>query len=363
MVQVSWLALLALVQQAASLALLSDRTNSTHIKKLTPHSQTLHVVFASNLQQVDGLLAAITSLVQHSQHPKELRIHVLSEFKNLPSLKVQLGIAAKAAHTRLVTGTRLHLHGFHKSQIAKGMTKVVEVVGEPRKELETPENFARFYSHLFLPPDVEAFVYLDADVIVQADLAQMRDELLASGKTLAFARRPPRQGTFFMRRVLKRPQHCEFTAKSRWSTMMFKQEYNAGVLAINLKRWKSTHVLDRLEQVAADHNKCDGGIFAGGSQPLLLLTLYNHPRSEPDDFYLLGSSWNFGRLGWSTQFEESLLAKQKVLHWSGARKPWLKDALYKQFWSPYHYCYNSLLRGGTSSTSRSSSNCKLDFSS
>lgn len=276
----------------------------------------------------------------------------------LPSMKVLFGVDPACACITLASGTRLRLHGFNREQVAKSITKVVKNdkgKSPKREELSAPENFARFYAHLFLPEDVQAFVYLDADTIVQGDLREMVAKLMESGKTVGFVRRPRGQGGFLLMHTLKRPKDCKWSAKPRWSRLSLKTDYNVGVLAINLKRWKERHVQEKLEQLAAEHNRCPPGLFAGESQTQLLLAMYDHKYAEPEDYTLLDPSWNFGTLGWNKHLKANLLAKQKILHWNGSRKPWLKDGYYRPLWLLHRLHYDALLRHGETPRSSASS--------
>jgi len=69
------------------------------------------------------------------------------------------------------------------------------------------------------------------------------------------------------------------------------------------------------------------GLFLLGTQPIMNI-MFPH-------FVELPLQWNSTGLGGNPRLEKKYLDAAKILHWNGARKPWLNNGLYKQLWSPY----------------------------
>merc|ERR1712178_352409 len=99
--------------------------------------------------------------------------------------------------------------------------------------------------------------------------------------------------------------------------VMKKPAYNVGVFAVNLERWHRFRYYEKVENLVAQHNKCNGKLWIGGSQPPLLLALLNHPSDEKEDFIVFPAAWNGDGLGWRKGIPADKLKKKYVLHWNG----------------------------------------------
>jgi len=299
----------------------------------------LHVVFASDENQVEGVQASVASVVSATASPEELTIHIIVQGQSLSTFKARFGIRPDCHATVSVTGVLIKVHAVDGQLIEKAVAKVSSNLRKERGAIDTPENFARFYMHLILERAV--VIYLDADTIVQADLAELRKQLLASGKTIGFV---SRENEVKMDKFLRKPKGCSAQLGASWKTLMSLQAYNVGVFAVNLQRWKDQRVVERVEELVRQHNRCGGKLWVGGSQPPLLLAFLNLKQGEDKDYIVFPPEWNYGDLGWRTTMSASKLKSKKVLHWNGNKKPWNPDGLYTELWQPHFQRFDSLLK-------------------
>ncbi|CAE7195994.1 GATL10 [Symbiodinium pilosum] len=299
----------------------------------------LHVVFASDENQVEGVQASVASVVSATASPEELTIHIIVQAQSLNTFKERFGIRPDCQATVSVTGVLIKVHSVQGQLIEKAVAKVSSNLRKERGAIDTPENFARFYMHLILERAV--VIYLDADTIVQADLAELRKQLLASGKTIGFV---ARENEVRMDKFLRKPKGCSAQLGASWKTLMSLQAYNVGVFAVNLQRWKDQHVVERVEELVTQHNRCGGNLWVGGSQPPLLLAFLNLKQGEEKDYIVFPAEWNYGDLGWRKTMSAAKLQTKKVLHWNGNKKPWDEDGLYKEMWLPHRQRFDSLLK-------------------
>ncbi|CAJ1440239.1 unnamed protein product [Effrenium voratum] len=299
----------------------------------------LHVVFASDANQAEGVQASVASVVSSTASPDELTIHIIVQGKSLNDFKARFGIRPECQATVSVTGVLIKVHSVDGQLIEKAVAKVSSSLRKERGAIDTPENFARFYMHLILERAV--VIYLDADTIVQADLAELRKQLLASGRTIGFV---ARDHEVKMDKFLKKPKGCSAQLGASWKKLISLQAYNVGVFAVNLQRWKEQHVAERVEELVTQHNRCGGQLWVGGSQPPLLLAFLNLKQGEEKDYIVFPAEWNYGDLGWRTNLAQAKLQSKKILHWNGNRKPWTSDGLYKEVWLPHRQRFDSLLK-------------------
>jgi len=298
----------------------------------------LHVAFAADASQLEGVQASVASVVASAASPEELTVHLMVQKRWAQTFKERFGVQPECQAMVTVTGVLIRVHAVDAQLIEKAVAKVSKAVRKERGAIDTIENFARFYMHLVF--DFDVAIYLDADTIVQADLGQLRRQLLASNKTVGFVARdsPVSMGQF-----LRFPKSCSIHP-GRWKRLMKLPAYNVGVFAVNLQRWREQRAVDRVQALVAQHNSCGGTLWVGGSQPPLLLAFLDRPEGEPPDFVVFHAAWNAGDLGWRTGFAASKLRRKFVLHWNGHRKPWQHDGLYRELWLPHRQAFAALLR-------------------
>ncbi|EJK56120.1 hypothetical protein THAOC_24050, partial [Thalassiosira oceanica] len=110
------------------------------------------------------------------------------------------------------------------------------------------------------------------------------------------------------------------------------ETFNAGVMVVDLDRWRARNVTAKVEEWAASNaNKM---IYSYGSQPPLQLAI-------GDDFERMDTNWNVGGFGGNLNVTFPHCAC--LLHWNGARKYWLDDGRYKDLVdSTYAPCKSGL---------------------
>eukprot|EP00434_Breviolum_minutum_P032025 symbB.v1.2.028321.t1/scaffold2879.1/size76250/3 len=293
----------------------------------------LHVVYASGANYLEGVQASVASVVSSTPSPDELTVHIITQAQSLNDFKMRFGIRPECRATLSATGALIKVHAVDEKLIGKAK------VSDSRQELGAPENLARFYMHLILEPAV--VIYLDPDTIVQADLAQLRNQLLASGKTIGFVARETRVN---MDICLKRPNGCRRYLGASYNKLIRLPCYNVGVFAVNLQRWRDQHVVERIEELVEQQNRCGGELWAGASQVPLLLAFLNPKKGRKKDYIVVPAEWDSTDLGWREGINVSKLPSKKVLHWTGRLKPWTPDGLYKEIWLPHRQRFDSLLK-------------------
>jgi len=178
-------------------------------------------------------------------------------------------------------------------------------------------NFSRFYLRQIYP-DLGRIVYLDADLIVRGDLAEL--DRLATLESRALAAVPI--GTFAtwkggIRRESRHVRHLDFG----------EPVFNNGIYVTDLAAWEEKGILEKLEGWIEVHRRSLAD-FVFGTQSIMNLAFYR-------DFQPLPPEWNVRPLGNDAAIPERTLRTAKILHWAGRRKPWRADGLYRDYWLPY----------------------------
>lgn len=317
-----------------------DGTGAGECTDVHPNADSpnmLHVVYASDPKQGEGLQASVASVIASTANPDALTVHILVQTQYSKEFKDHFGIRPECQGSVTVTGVLVKVHELDEQLLGRAVAKVPSNVVKARGRIDTVENFARFYMHLFLENTV--VVYLDADTIVQADLAILRKQLLNSGRTIGFVKRDGVK----MEKFLLKEKNC-VSGLTNIKKLMNMPAYNVGVFAVNLQRWKDLQIAERVEDLVQRHNACGGRLWVGGSQPPLLLAFLSRPVGAPEDFIVFDKGWNTGDLGWRADLDERALRTTNVLHWNGKQKPWKKKGLYQSLWLPHQEKFKELLR-------------------
>lgn len=315
-----------------------DTSVCTNVHPKGDSPDMLHVVFASDKEQLEGVMASMAS-VMTSADSGALTLHMMVHQRLEAQVKMAFGILPQCASILISGGNMIRVHVVDEDLIQKSMAKVSESVQLVRGHINGMENFARFYMDLVLDPVV--VVYLDADTIVQADLRALSSKLVESKLTAGFVERdvPVQLDSF-----LKRPESCKESWPPNWEWLKRQEAWNVGVFVVDLARWKVLKYAERVEAWVKRHNDCSDGLWVGGSQPPLLLSFVSRPDGEPVDYVTFEAEWNAADLGWRTGMSPSQLKLKKILHWNGPKKPWKKDGLYKQLWKRHREKFDLMMK-------------------
>jgi lipopolysaccharide biosynthesis glycosyltransferase len=273
-------------------------------------AERIDIAMCMNRVQFIGALAAINSIVRHTAHPRHLAFHFVVAVRE--SLEFLEALRASFPHPDF----RYELKEFSPDPLLADYIRAGQVFTYATAESQVM-NFARFY----LPriyPSLGKIIYLDADLVVRADIA----ELLHLGSLGEHVLAAVSDGTFdswdeYLKKDSRNLRHIESDQPT----------FNAGVFVTDLSQWREHAVLEKLEGWIKRHRLALEDFYFG-TQSIMNLAFYR-------DFQPLPSVWNVQPLGWYDDISDETLQNGKILHWAGKRKPWLADGLYKEYWIDY----------------------------
>lgn len=280
-----------------------------------PESQgdTIHVALAADANHFAALPGAILSAVNHTSAP--FSFHVLVPPEQLASAKSALAcFGVPLAAPKLAVDVLPF-----RPQLAAPVRVVADaaVTGN----LASPLNFARFELSRLLP-SLSRLLYLDADVMVQADLGELWRTDLPQGTAVGAV---PRTEAHFKYKRYAAKCSALYEARNGAPLQPENPTFNAGVLLIDLTRWRQQNLTAEAEWWMARHAAAPDGLWALGSQPPLHLALHGRWAALPP-------SWNLDGLGRIGNLRPAALGAAKLLHWTGKHKPWLPDGMYVSLW-------------------------------
>ncbi|CAE7537158.1 GAUT15 [Symbiodinium natans] len=317
-----------------------------------------HVALSADLAQIDGLIVTLQSAISSAANASRLCFHafVLPHQRDvvIEGLRCAFADAFRAEDASLsgpVLGAfRLHgqaqllVHGLDPDHIwaevgmnatgtlnhpatavMMGETDLSNSLRSDTGNLGAVHNFARFSLHTLLPA-LSRVVYMDVDVVVRGDLAElynvpMRTVNGAPGTVAAVQRSNQPLRTYVDVLQPAVPSWLPSEAPS----------FNAGVMVIDLVRWRQRQASRLIAEWIQMNSR--RRLWLHGSQPPLLLLFH-------DEVVSLHWSWNVDGLGHRLNYPKHVLAEAKVLHWTGPLKPWRHHGVNRKLWEPHtrEYC-------------------------
>lgn len=173
-------------------------------------------------------------------------------------------------------------------------------------------NYARFVLDSLLPKQSKA-MYLDVDTLVFCDVYQLINNVLNDGHNIIAA--VPRDHIYGLtRKGEKRYGHID-------------PSFNAGILVINLDRWRALNMTESIRNITIENNERHWYFL--GSQPPLNIAVQT--RFEP-----LSLSWNVKAKRIKPGFKTKKTGEPVCLaHWTGPEKPWHGVGAYLSTWEKF----------------------------
>lgn len=233
-----------------------------------------HVAYCVDKQYYQHFGASVTSLLKnHGQDSDTLHIHVFTDSDDA-SLKLKLASLQNAFGARFET----HILSAKETRIFSGL---------PLVDYISVATYFRFLMADLLPAEAERVIYLDADTIVLSSIRQLY-EIDMQHRTIAGV--------------------TDFSAQPMQERLGLRHYINAGVLLIDLQRWRKNNYSRRCIDYARSHG--DKLVFA--DQCVINLVLQ-------DDTRLLPSRWNTFVL---PDGSGGNIDGAAILHFITSDKPW-----------------------------------------
>ena len=276
----------------------------------------IDIAFALNKPIYLSLLTTINSIIKNTKNPENIRFNlVVPEEEN----EFFSNLIEQTFPKHIFT---LRIHNFNPPEFIKIYlgAKYAEQSAERKKSRNM--QFSRFFlKDIF--PDINKIIYLDTDLILLTDIAELYNAVESFSSNQYFAAAP---------QILPPLGHFVNLFVALKETKGMKHSFNSGVFLTDFAYWnKQTY--DSLEyylDLEASHKY---NLYRVGDETILNLMFKN--------FILLDRNWNRSGYGNSrpvAQFLKCDLAQAKVIHWSGGyHKPWKTDnIIYGDLWRSYN---------------------------
>lgn len=216
----------------------------------------------------------------------------------------------------------------------KGMLPTLKVQTK-LTNLESPLNFVRFYlDKLF--PQLHRALYLDADVIVRGNVAELFDSILQNDQLCAATFRRMTLGDRGVASLKGEKLQSRFYERYSKKIPLHERGFNAGVFFFNLRRWAQLNLTREVEYWIRANNR--EKLYMLGSQPPLVLSIFGSEQRCEE----LPGEWHLdclGCMGAGRLKTREQLNSAKLLHWNGPYKPFKTGPgvrrAYRELFDPY----------------------------
>ncbi|XP_051120039.1 probable galacturonosyltransferase-like 1 [Andrographis paniculata] len=276
----------------------------------------IHVAMTLDAAYLRGSMAAILSILRHSSCPENIVFHFVASSAASAS-------ALRRAITAAFPYLEFEVYPFDDAAAAGRISTSI------RAALDCPLNYARNYLAYLLPPCVGKIVYLDSDVILVDDIAELAATPLPDGAVLAAPEYCNANFTSYFTPTFWSNPSLSLTFANRKACY-----FNTGVMVIDLRRWRAGDCTTKIVEWMELQKRMR--IYELGSLPPFLLVFAGN--IAPVDH-----RWNQHGLGGDNfrgLCRDLHPGPVSLLHWSGKGKPWARidanracplDAL----WAPY----------------------------
>ena len=251
----------------------------------------IHIVFASDDRYAQHAAVAMASVLEHAEHPEKVDFFLLSD-----------GVSEKNAEKFRTTA---------KSRKSKAF--VIPVTGDTFSGLYISAQLSRAaYMRLavaeLLPQDVDRIIYLDCDLLVRKDIAELWN-IPMNGNPIAAV---PDCGIMTSAKSRKQKRECI-------GLPMDEPYFNSGVLVIDLAEWREKEYAEQLLELAQNNS------YPHHDQDALNFFFYQRWTALPLEWNVIPPVWfMFLKILFSDWRKSAATARQNpaILHYAGGYKPW-----------------------------------------
>lgn len=278
--------------------------------QLNQPDPSIHVVYAGDSAFFVGLLHSMLSLARHLEQPRACTIHlVVARAERPQAVGLVECFRRELGHMPELPSVLLH----DLRPLPFDVRSLVAANLQMNHRMANNYTFVRLYLHEYLPT-VSRVLWLDSDTIVRADVAPLFR--LAMRHPIAAARSTVPMWSMFAWRFHVPHARRYFKADS--------PAFNAGVLLLDLERWRSGNISRSLEgwlQVTK-------GTLS--DQAVLILEFQGR-------FDVLDWRWNVFQV--NVFMSSYCTTEARVVHYTGGEKPWNSNV--RPFKLFFQYCPSS----------------------
>ncbi|XP_047317949.1 probable galacturonosyltransferase 13 isoform X2 [Impatiens glandulifera] len=352
-----------------SLRLTDEYSSNANARRQLPSPELLPLLSDNSYYHyvisTDNVLAAavvVTSIIQASQHPGKIVIHVITDKKTYAAMHTWFAL-------NLVSPAILEVKGVHQFDwLTRENVPVLEAVenhhairnyyhgnhvaGANLSEI-TPKTFASrlqarspkyisLLNHLriYLPelfPNLNKVVFLDDDVVIQRDLSPLW-EIDLNEKVNGAVETCKGEDEWVMSKRFR--NYFNFSHPLIANNLDPNEcAWAYGMNIFDLRAWRETNIRDTYHAWLKENLRSNLTMWKLGTLPPALIAFKGH-------VHVIDPSWHMLGLGYQKNTNIENLKKSSVIHYNGQGKPWLEIGFehLRPFWTKYVNYSNDFIR-------------------
>ncbi|CAI5466766.1 unnamed protein product [Closterium sp. Yama58-4] len=290
----------------------------------------VHVFVSTDEADLRPIAVVINSTIMNTRNPHLVFFHLVIPEENI--IAVEEKILPLFPHVRI---------DINRKPIDRERIQHLIVYKEgskAREELVSVFNFLPFYLPL-IAQDLDRIVYLDSDVVVVGDIAELAHVDMGGMAAAAVEDCMQTFDQYFDFNQLAEIHARKKPDQPRMPKFPFDKTacvFNRGVLVMDVQQWIAQNMTESIEWWMQQHNDAKEPLYRYGlSQPPFLLTLYDRYRKLKREWNTRGLGREkfgkkemayFERMGLGkpnkTPFLSPWADEAKILHFNGKFKPW-----------------------------------------
>ena len=294
-----------------------------------------HVVLSCDQEGAQGALTTVRSLILNSKDPCLINVHMVTESKDIFFFQDAC---------ECIEGTPQHFcqTNFKVVPIPPALYSPNHrstIHYQRRKDLSSPLNYVRFTLHEVLPPSVTLVLYVDCDVIINADIQELF-EVDLRGFAAGFVPRSIPVEHPAVLQSLKHPEMLKRLEKLGKKAEVKKPSppFNAGVMLLNLTQWKENHMTEE----ATGWMQLNNQLITNKEKPI-----YIHGSQPPMYLVFIGGYAQLPGM-WNNLKKTKDLEMKGILHWNGPEKPWHNKYRNDTAWEAFRVPEDCIFRSSCS---------------
>jgi lipopolysaccharide biosynthesis glycosyltransferase len=289
-------------------------TATSSVAKAPPSpADVLRILCAADAGYAPQLCTMLVSLLAHQPPGREIEIYILATgMPEVERRRIEDGLQAEFPRSRRL------LHWLSPAQDALRGLHISHHVN-----LET---YSRLLAPAVLPAEIDRILYLDADMIIVADLGPLYDRPFDGHAVLAA--REVEVGTVSDKYGIFNYESLGIPADQPY--------FNAGVLLMNLRQWREEKLSDRIFEYLRTHGNAVHSWDQGGMNAILHDRWGEiHPQWNQTRAILYPEIWV--EKGLTMEDWRRAKNEPKIIHYTGPAKPWRRGIRRPGYSYFFHY--------------------------
>lgn len=277
------------------------------------NERMLNVVFCCDSNYMYYAMFALNSCIHNSMHNDKIRYTFCVPIEDINLCENFLSEIVKINQYTL----NVFIYGIDVGNVLVNLK-----LNNDGGHLNSKGNYLRLTLNSILP--YTNYVYIDSDDIVMKDIYTSIKSLNINDDIPLYGRK----SESFFGVIINKKHHGNVNKLLGKKIDLERKIVNTGTYYVNCKRANELFMTKKCNEIYDIHIKND--LFRCFTMSIINLGYYdNYEYFDESKFNCVID------LGWKKDLTKNQLDNATVLEWSGNKKPWKSDGLYKEYWYPY----------------------------